>query len=89
MIGSLEHPLSSLSLEGSITTDGESPRKTVKGIINSHLGPSGGSRGTVLLFLRTLDIARSVILSSTGGNCSGWWRKWRNDLFSLVRHSNW
>ncbi|KAG2238823.1 hypothetical protein Bca52824_091893 [Brassica carinata] len=70
VIGSLEHPLSSLSLEGSITTDGESPRKTLRAISNSSIGPGGGSGGTVLLFLRTLDIARSAILSSVGGNGS-------------------
>lgn len=70
MLGSLEHPLSSLSLEGSITTDGESPRKTLKGLSNSSLGPGGGSGGTVLLFLRTLEIGRSAILSSIGGNGS-------------------
>ncbi|XP_056865906.1 uncharacterized protein LOC130511961 [Raphanus sativus] len=70
VIGSLEHPLSSLSLEGSITTDGESPRKTLRAISNSSLGPGGGSGGTVLFFLRTLDIARSAVLSSIGGNGS-------------------
>ncbi|KAL0726439.1 hypothetical protein Bca4012_022532 [Brassica carinata] len=70
VIGSLEHPLSSLSLEGSITTDGESPRKTLKTISNTSLGPGGGSGGTVLLFLRSLDIAKSAILSSIGGNGS-------------------
>ncbi|CAH8274539.1 unnamed protein product [Arabidopsis lyrata] len=70
VLGSLEHPLSSLSLEGSITTDGESPRKTLKGLSNSSLGPGGGSGGTVLLFLRTLEIGRSAILSSIGGNGS-------------------
>ncbi|WZZ24029.1 hypothetical protein YC2023_007430 [Brassica napus] len=70
VIGSLEHPLSSLSLEGTITTDGETPRKTLKTISNTSLGPGGGSGGTVLLFLRSLDIAKSAILSSTGGNGS-------------------
>uniref|UniRef100_A0A1J3JZJ4 DUF8003 domain-containing protein n=1 Tax=Noccaea caerulescens TaxID=107243 RepID=A0A1J3JZJ4_NOCCA len=70
VIGSLEHPLSSLSLQGSITTDGESPRKTLKTLSNSSIGPGGGSGGTVLLFLRTLDVAKSAILSSIGGNGS-------------------
>ncbi|KAH0940840.1 hypothetical protein HID58_000477 [Brassica napus] len=70
VIGSLEHPLSSLSLEGTITTDGETPRKTLKTISNTSLGPGGGSGGTVLLFLRSLDIAKSAILSSIGGNGS-------------------
>ncbi|KAJ0251957.1 Glycine-rich protein [Hirschfeldia incana] len=70
VIGSLEHPLTSLSLEGSITTDGETPRKTLKTISNASLGPGGGSGGTVLFFLRSLDIAKSAILSSIGGNGS-------------------
>ncbi|WZZ76610.1 hypothetical protein YC2023_087980 [Brassica napus] len=70
VIGSLEHSLSSLSLEGSITTDGESPRNTLRGMSNYSIGPGGGSGGTVLLFLRTLDIAKSAILSSVGGNGS-------------------
>ncbi|XP_013598982.1 PREDICTED: uncharacterized protein LOC106306780 isoform X2 [Brassica oleracea var. oleracea] len=70
VIGSLEHSLSSLSLEGSITTDGESPRNTLGGMSNYSIGPGGGSGGTVLLFLRTLDIAKSAILSSVGGNGS-------------------
>lgn len=70
-MGSLEHPLSSLSIEGSVRADGESLEE-IKGkeesIINGLSGgPGGGSGGTVLLFLRTLDLGESAILSSAGG----------------------
>ncbi|XP_010526074.1 PREDICTED: uncharacterized protein LOC104803741 [Tarenaya hassleriana] len=70
VIGSLEHPLSSLLLEGSITVDGGSPRKMLRLVNNSSIAPGGGSGGTVLLFLRTLDIGKSATLSSIGGNGS-------------------
>ena len=82
-MGSLEHPLSSLSVEGSIRADGES----FKGITRDQLavmngtvgGPGGGSGGTILLFLHTIDLGDYAVLSSVGGFGS----------LSLVRHSNW
>ncbi|XP_062019140.1 uncharacterized protein LOC133735722 [Rosa rugosa] len=58
VMGSLEHPLSSMSVEGLVTADGE----------DSENGrPGGGSGGTILLFLRTLDLGESANLSSAGG----------------------
>ncbi|KAJ6856762.1 hypothetical protein NC651_038434 [Populus alba x Populus x berolinensis] len=71
VMGSLEHPLSSLSVEGSVRADGES----FKGITRDQLvvmngtvgGPGGGSGGTILLFLHTLDLGGYAVLSSVGG----------------------
>ncbi|CAK7353096.1 unnamed protein product [Dovyalis caffra] len=71
VMGSLEHPLSSLSVEGSVRADGES----FKGITRDQLvvmngtggGPGGGSGGTILLFLHTLDLGEYAVLSSVGG----------------------
>ncbi|KAL9363229.1 hypothetical protein Peur_046014 [Populus x canadensis] len=71
VMGSLEHPLSSLSVEGSVRADGES----FKGITRDQLvvikgtagGPGGGSGGTILLFLHTLDLGEHAVLSSVGG----------------------
>ncbi|KAJ6758316.1 EPHRIN TYPE-B RECEPTOR [Salix koriyanagi] len=71
VMGSLEHPLSSLFVEGSIRADGES----FKGITRDQLvvmndtvgGPGGGSGGTILLFLHTIDLGDYAVLSSVGG----------------------
>ncbi|BFG18494.1 hypothetical protein CerSpe_047680 [Prunus speciosa] len=75
VMGSSEHPLSSLSVEGSMTADGESfERTTLKEkfpLVDSLSGgPGGGSGGTILLFLRTLALGESAILSSVGGYSS-------------------
>lgn len=71
-MGSVEHPLSSLSIEGLVTADGESsertPAKEKLPIADSLSGgPGGGSGGTILLFLRTLALGESANLSSVGG----------------------
>uniref|UniRef100_A0A6N2L0R8 DUF8003 domain-containing protein n=4 Tax=Salix TaxID=40685 RepID=A0A6N2L0R8_SALVM len=73
VMGSLEHPLSSLSVEGSVRADGES----FKGIVfmngtaggpgGGSGGPGGGSGGTILMFLHTLDVGEYAVLSSVGG----------------------
>ncbi|KAL6216528.1 hypothetical protein ACLB2K_009751 [Fragaria x ananassa] len=72
VMGSVEHPLSSLTVEGLVTSDGESfERNTVIGklpIADSLSGhPGGGSGGTILLFLRTLTLGESANLSTVGG----------------------
>lgn len=76
-MGSLEHPLSSLYVEGSVMADGESFQETVEVgefpvIYNSSggRGPGGGSGGTILVFLQTLDLSESAVLSSGGGHGS-------------------
>ncbi|KAM1224466.1 hypothetical protein ACFX2G_044316 [Malus domestica] len=72
IMGSSEHPLSSLSVEGAMTADGESFEGTVVEekfalFDNTTGGPGGGSGGTILLFLRTLALGETAILSSVGG----------------------
>lgn len=71
-MGSLEHPLSTLSIEGSVRTDGESFQTTNgKGkyavLDGSSQGIGGGSGGTILLFLQRLELGNSAVLSSVGG----------------------
>ncbi|KAG5225501.1 ephrin type-B receptor [Salix suchowensis] len=71
VMGSLEHPLSSLFVEGSIRADGES----FKGITRDQLvvmndtvgGPGGGSGGTILLFLHTIDLGDYASEGGGGG----------------------
>lgn len=72
VIGSLEHPLSSLSIKGSVIADGENFDPTIRmekfAIFDNFTGgPGGGSGGTILLFLHSLAIDESAILSSIGG----------------------
>ncbi|XP_044471176.1 uncharacterized protein LOC123200112 isoform X2 [Mangifera indica] len=72
VMGSFEHPLSSLSIEGSVTADGEtfgqSFMKQKYALRASSSGsPGGGSGGTILLFLRMLDVGEAATLSSVGG----------------------
>nr|POE61972.1 hypothetical protein CFP56_41805 [Quercus suber] len=72
VMGSFEHPLSSLSIEGSVSADGEDSEET-SGKANyavansSNGGPGGGSGGTILLFLQTIALGEAAILSSVGG----------------------
>ncbi len=73
VMGSAEHSLSSLSIEGSVSTDGESFKGT-RGKANYAVadglngGPGGGSGGTILLFLHTVALGESAVLSSIGGS---------------------
>lgn len=72
VMGSWEHPLSTLSIEGLVRVDGESYKETIRknanAIDGSNGGPGGGSGGTILLFLRALAVSKSAILSSAGGH---------------------
>ncbi|GMH23780.1 hypothetical protein Nepgr_025623 [Nepenthes gracilis] len=65
VMGSLEHSLSSLSVEGSLTSDGESFGEDIR-----KLGPGGGSGGTILLFIRALALGDFSVISTIGGNGS-------------------
>ncbi|KAI3822027.1 hypothetical protein L1987_09608 [Smallanthus sonchifolius] len=72
VIGSLEHPLSSLSVDGSVGADGGG--YTVKQhhdwFQDSGGGGGGGSGGTILVFLNGLTVGESGFLSSDGGHGS-------------------
>lgn len=72
-MGSLEHPLISLYVEGSVRADGDSFRGSLQGnnaSIDDFIGPGGGSGGTILLFLRNLDLREPGNLTSAGGHGS-------------------
>ncbi|KAG6466027.1 hypothetical protein ZIOFF_076177 [Zingiber officinale] len=67
VMGSMEHALVSLSVDGSVEADGEDFKEAsiITGL--SDAGPGGGSGGTILLFLHSLTLGDSSILSSAGG----------------------
>lgn len=71
-MGSMEHELSSLSVYGSIVTNGESYGKSVRMLggkaTNRSGGIGGGSGGTILLFLQSFSLGNNSIISSNGGN---------------------
>uniref|UniRef100_A0A7N0V003 DUF8003 domain-containing protein n=1 Tax=Kalanchoe fedtschenkoi TaxID=63787 RepID=A0A7N0V003_KALFE len=72
VVGSMEHPLSTLSIDGSVEVNGESSSINSlaqhTSIISNLNSTGGGSGGTVLLFLGTLDLGESAVLSSAGGH---------------------
>ncbi|KAF8388896.1 hypothetical protein HHK36_025577 [Tetracentron sinense] len=75
VMGSLEHSLSNLCIDGSLKADGQNFGENIGekdyGIAEgSDVGPGGGSGGTILLFLRTLSIGDTAVLSSVGGHGS-------------------
>ncbi|GLT57214.1 hypothetical protein SLA2020_302020 [Shorea laevis] len=71
VMGSMEHPLSSLSVEGFVKADGGSiidrTQQSFFAVGGSNGTPGGGSGGTVLLFIRTLALSETAVLSSAGG----------------------
>ncbi|KAJ0031712.1 hypothetical protein Pint_13319 [Pistacia integerrima] len=68
VMGSLEHSLTSLSVYGSLRADGESFGKDVR--LFSNIGPGGGSGGTILMFIHTLVLGDSSLVSTAGGHGS-------------------
>ncbi|KAI3904310.1 hypothetical protein MKW92_039276 [Papaver armeniacum] len=73
VMGSMEHSLTTLSVYGSLRADGESFGQNIKtlGYANgSNGGPGGGSGGTLLLFLHSLTLGDTAVLSSIGGRGS-------------------
>ncbi|XP_027079701.2 uncharacterized protein [Coffea arabica] len=68
VMGSWEHPLVSLSVEGSVKADGDGSGGQLKSKDSFH--PGGGSGGTILLFLHSLDLGESGAMSSAGGHGS-------------------
>ncbi|GAA0160631.1 transmembrane signal receptor [Lithospermum erythrorhizon] len=73
VMGSMEHPLSSLVVYGSLRADGQSIAKYItkqdSGLV-SVIGSGGGSGGTILLFVRNLLLENSSTISSLGGHGS-------------------
>ncbi|GAB4852694.1 hypothetical protein Ancab_016908 [Ancistrocladus abbreviatus] len=70
VMGSLEHSLTSLSIDGSLTADGESFGEDVRRqdeAILANIGPGGGSGGTILLFIHSLTLEDSSFISTIGG----------------------
>ncbi|KAL8209856.1 hypothetical protein R6Q57_006588 [Mikania cordata] len=71
VIGSLEHPISSVSVDGSLTADGgnygEKTASNLYDLYGSVGGFGGGSGGTILLFVNSLSVGASGVLSSDGG----------------------
>ncbi|XP_075489131.1 LOW QUALITY PROTEIN: uncharacterized protein LOC142527987 [Primulina tabacum] len=74
VMGSLEHPLMNLFVEGSVTADGDSFGENLQqeyALSNdANIGPGGGSGGTILVFLHSLALCESGSLSSVGGHGS-------------------
>ncbi|KAK4753990.1 hypothetical protein SAY87_002094 [Trapa incisa] len=71
VMGSLEHSLLSLSIDGSIRADGESfgeGIRSMRDILN--VGPGGGSGGTILLFVQLALLTNSSVISAVGGHGS-------------------
>lgn len=66
--------MTGLSIQGSVRADGGSFEGAIRrdriSLSDSFGGPGGGSGGTILIFLNTLAIGESAILSSIGGYSS-------------------
>ncbi|XP_042401678.1 uncharacterized protein LOC121991725 [Zingiber officinale] len=67
VMGSMEHALVSFSVDGSVEADGEDFKEATISTGLLDAGPGGGSGGTILLFLHSLTLGDSSILSSVGG----------------------
>ncbi|KAK6944883.1 hypothetical protein RJ641_025985 [Dillenia turbinata] len=73
VMGSLEHSLSILSIDGSLSADGESFGENSmvhNGEVVGATGPGGGSGGTILLFVQKLGLGKSSTISTIGGHGS-------------------
>lgn len=64
----------SLSVKGKVVSDGDSFEESFgkKGYLTrgQYIGPGGGSGGSILLFLKSLAVGESGIVSSIGGTSS-------------------
>lgn len=69
VMGSIQWPLLTLDIYGALRTNGQSyvgATRNINGTLIGGLG--GGSGGTILLFLQTLELAENSSLSAVGGN---------------------
>lgn len=71
VMGSLEHSLFYLSIDGSLQANGASSTtkfmRVKDGGYISDIVVGGGSGGTILLFVRTLTLGNSSVISAAGG----------------------
>ncbi|KAL2928800.1 Eukaryotic translation initiation factor 3 subunit H [Bienertia sinuspersici] len=73
VMGSLEHSLPDMTIDGSINADGQSYEKGImkeERTFFANIGPGGGSGGTVLLFVKRLVLGNSSAVSAIGGSGS-------------------
>ncbi|KAL8128611.1 hypothetical protein V2J09_017766 [Rumex salicifolius] len=72
VMGSLEHSISSLFIDGSVNADGESSEKHFirNHGISSMIGPGGGSGGSVLFFVQSVALGNFSSISAIGGSGS-------------------
>ncbi|KAI3792745.1 hypothetical protein L2E82_06633 [Cichorium intybus] len=70
VMGSSEHPLPSLDVDGLVRADGGSYEDVFKKHDSIQSSGGGGSGGTILLFLNDLSVGESGQLSSDGGQGS-------------------
>lgn len=73
VMGSIEHSLSTLYLNGSLRADGESFGEDIgkqDGMTSSNIGSGGGSGGTILFFVHSLALGDSSMISTAGGRGS-------------------
>ncbi|XP_057969132.1 uncharacterized protein LOC131158347 [Malania oleifera] len=71
VMGSAEHSLSSLSIDGSLRADGETFGENIRNQdawTSANIGPGGGSGGSILLFVHTLVLGDYSIISTVGGH---------------------
>jgi hypothetical protein len=76
VLGSLDHPISTVEVYGDLVADGESlyeeelakAMTTVAEQQGNNGGPGGGSGGSLLLFLKTMTMGNMSLLSSVGGH---------------------
>ena len=69
VMGSIQWPLLTLDIYGALRANGQSyvgATRNINGTLIGGLG--GGSGGTILLFLQTLELAENSSLSAVGGN---------------------
>ncbi|EFJ26064.1 hypothetical protein SELMODRAFT_98651 [Selaginella moellendorffii] len=67
VMGSQNHPLSTLEVYGTISADGGSLTNSSGSDAKEETGAGGGSGGSVLLFLQNLALQNGSVLSAGGG----------------------
>lgn len=69
VMGSIQWPLLTLKIYGSLTADGQSFLKATRNDNSSMIGGhGGGSGGTLLLFLQELELFKNSSITVIGGN---------------------